>query len=166
MAPNTKERTFADWVRTGLLSFAFFAIPGVLILRLGLRLSWSELAVPLVCFAVLQIIFSAAMFWLQRTRSIRKFTPIYGTYLALLFSARVHFASRWRVNIGFGPGDLRNLLILLLVLVIAVVLMPRRWTDSLWSEGVSCATCHHHHEGHDCACGCRVDQFKYPVFGI
>jgi hypothetical protein len=60
-----KEQSFADWIRMGIFSSAFVAFMGVLILRLGLRLSWSELGVPLLLFAALQIAFFGTMFWFR-----------------------------------------------------------------------------------------------------
>jgi hypothetical protein len=165
-AEKRRNRTLTEWIRTGLFSSACIALVGVLILHLGLRLSWSELAAPLMLFATLHTVTIGAMFWFQRTRNIRIGVPIIAVYFAVLFSIVVHYASRWRLNIGLGPDDLPNLLISLFVVVIAAVVMPRRWTVSFFAEGVRCARCHHHHEGHDCTCGCRVDQFKYPVFGI
>jgi hypothetical protein len=160
-----KEQTFADWIRMGVFSSAFVAFMGVLILRLGLRLSWSELAVPLMLFAALQTVFFGAMFWFRRTRSVRIGAVVLGAYFAASFSILVHYASLWRLSIGLGPDDLRQFIIFLFALVIAVVVMPRRWTDSLWAGSVKCVRCHHYHEGHDCGCGCRVDQFKWPSIG-
>jgi hypothetical protein len=160
-----KNHTFAEWIRMGLFSSAFFLVLGILILHLGLRLCWSTLAVPLLLLSVLQTMFFAALFWVQRTRSIRMGAPIVGAYFAALFSIFVYYASRWRLNIGLGPGDLRNILIFFVVLVIAAVLVPRSWTDALFAEGVKCVRCHHYHEGHDCSCGCRVDQFEWPSAG-
>ena len=160
-----KEQKLADWIRMGVFSSAFVAFIGVLILRLGLRLSWSELAVPLILCAALQTVFFGAMLRLRRTRSVRIGAVIVGAYFAASFSILVHYASRWRLRIGFGPNDLRQFIIFLFVIVIAVVVMPRGWTDSLWAEGVKCVRCHHYHEGHDCSCGCRVDQFKWPSIG-
>lgn len=160
-----KNHTFAEWIRMGVFSSAFFMLLGILILHLGLRLTWRALAGPLALLAAPQTIFLGAMFWVQRSRSIRIGAPIVGAYFAGLFSIFVYYASRWRLRVGFGPIDLRNLLIFLFVLVIAVVMMPRRWTDGLFAGGVICVRCHHYHEGHDCSCGCRVDQFKWPSVG-
>ena len=105
----------------GVFSSVFVAFIGVLILRLGLRLSWSELAVPLLLFAALQTVFFGAMFWVRRIRSVRIGIVIIGAYFAALFSILAHYASLWRLRIGFGPDDLRGLIIFLFAVVIAVV---------------------------------------------
>jgi hypothetical protein len=161
-----RTETFARWMGIGAPLFAGIALSGALILHLGLRLNWSTLAIPFASFAAFQVAFFAAIFWAQKHKYMRMAALIVGIYLAGSGSMLIHYSSRWGLQTGLGEGDLWGFNASIAAVTIGLVLMPRRWRERLSAEGVECTRCHHYHEGHDCTCGCRVDQFKYPMFGI
>jgi hypothetical protein len=159
--PAEKKRiTPANWLIEAALALVCLGLPCVLLLRLGLKLSWREVAIPLSLLAVLHVALVAALRYGARHKSIRITALIFGAYYVALFWMAAHYASRWHLHVGFEPGDVRSITLLIAVMVVGLILMPRRWIQHL-SE-IKCVRCHHFHEGRDCACGCRIDQFTYP----
>lgn len=160
------DERFAHWVGIAVLTSAMVAFVGILILRLGLRLSWSALAVPLIFLVALQTAVSSAMFWVRKYKALRIGILIFGAYLIALFSILVHYGQQWGLHTGFKDSDLWILNAPILAKCIGLALLPRRWSERFFAEGVMCVKCRHYHEGRDCTvCGCRADQFKWPSIG-
>jgi hypothetical protein len=155
-----RQNTIANWIVAAAVPLAFVGLPCVLILRLGLRLSWSELAIPLSLLALLHAALVAGTIWIRKHKSLRIAAPIFGAYYVVLFWMLAHYGSRWGLHTGFEESDVRWLAFLIVVIVLGLVLMPHRWIQHF--NEIKCVSCHHFHEGRDCACGCRIDQFKYP----
>ena len=160
MLPEIKKNTIANWIVAAAVPLAFVGLPCILILRLGLKLSWSELAIPLSLLVLLHVALVAGIIWARKRMSLRITAPIFGAYYIALFWMLAYYSSRWSLHTGFEESDARWLTLLIAAIVIGLVLMPRRWTQHL--NEIKCASCHHFHEGRDCTCGCRMDQFKYP----
>lgn len=163
--PKMGHETFARSVTTATLTSVFVAFPCLLILRFGLRLTWSELAGPLILFAAVQAAFFTGIVLIRKYKSVRAAALIFGAYAIALFFLVAHYALRMGLHKGFENRDLWRFSAFILALALGVVLMPRQWRQSFFSEGVKCVRCQHYHEGHDCSCGCRADQFKWPSIG-
>jgi hypothetical protein len=165
-AGRMKTETLARWMGIGaqlLVALGFFA---ALILHVGLHLSWNTLAFPCASFVAVQIASYAAIAWAWKYKNMRIVAPVVGAYWVGSGSIVIHYSLIWGLHTGLGDHDLWGFNAFIVALVLGLVLMPRRWTDEYFADGVRCSRCHHHHEGHDCNCGCRTDQFKYPVLGI
>jgi len=160
MPRETNQNTIANWVVAAMVFLAFVGLPCLLILRLGLRLSWGELAIPVSLFALLHAALVAGIIRTRKHKSLRIAAPIFGAYYAALFWMLAYYGSRWGLHTSFEESDARWVTFLIAAIVIGLVLMPRRWTQHF--NEIKCASCHHFHEGRDCACGCRMDQFRYP----
>jgi hypothetical protein len=156
---------FARSVGAAVLGFAFAACPYLLILHFGLRLSWRDAAVPLLLFTAVSAILFSGIVQVQKHKSLRIAACIFGAYTIVSFFLLAHYGSRWGFHTGFENGDLWRSAAFIVAIVIGVVLLPRQWSEGLFAEGVKCARCYHYHEGHDCSCGCRLDQFKWPSIG-
>jgi hypothetical protein len=165
--PPPKPQTFAQSMRMWLVLSAALAFFGILILRLGLRLNWSGLAIPVAILAGLPLGFAASMFWASKHKHFRIEPIITGVYAVGLASTLGHYASQWGLHTGVDGSDLRWFDACMGVISVGMALLPRQWLESLRKYGVMCERCHHYHEGRDCRkCGCRADQFKYPIMGI
>lgn len=158
--------TLGQALGMGALCSAAILFSGALILRLGLRLSWDAITIPLTILTMLPPAFFTAMFCAGKYRSLRIAALLVGAYFVVLFSTLVHYGSKWGLRTGFEGADLWRFDAFIVAICTGLAFMPRRWTERFYAEGVTCSRCHHNHEGRDCSCGCRVDQFKYPVFGI
>lgn len=120
----------------------------------------NNFAIPLSLLVLLHATLVLGIIWARKHRSLRIAAPVFGAYYAALFYMLAYYSSRWGLHTGFEESDAWWITLLIAVIVIGLVLLPRRWTQHL--DEIKCASCHHFHEGRDCACGCRMDQFKYP----
>lgn len=143
------------------------ALFGALTLHLGRALSWRVLAIPTILFATIQIACFAAIIDVRRRKSLRMGVLVFGLYWLLSGLIVIYYGSRWGVLTGLGNSDLWQFSACIAVITIAGILfVPRQWSDKIEDRfaGIKCARCGHYHEGHDCSCGCRADQFRYPPF--
>lgn len=161
------KNDFAYRVGVVLATFLVIAFLGILTLHLGLRLSWAALAAPFLSFATLQIGCFAAVFYVGKHKNVRAGLAVSGLYCLLLGVIVIHYGSR--LGLLGGEGDIDAWAFALCIAFITTagtIFMPRHWRSKLesWLGEVKCARCRHYHEGRDCTCGCRAEQFRYPPF--
>lgn len=143
------------------------ALLGALTLHLGRALSWRVLSIPTILFITMQIAFFAAMSDVRRRKSLRIGVLVSGLYCLLFGLLLIYYGSRWGLLMGLGDSDLWPFSgCVAVITIVGMLFVPRRWGDKFEERfaGVKCARCGHYHEGHDCRCGCRANQFRYPPF--
>lgn len=158
---------FSSWLIGGTSAFVVVALLGALVLHFGIRLSWNDVAIPVILFTSVQIAYFAAMYRVRTHKSLRFAFAVLGSDLLISGLMMIHYGSRWGLLKGLGDSDLWGFsaciaLITLFGMAVAPLLGKRGLEDRL--GGIRCDRCKHYHEGHDCTCGCSTEQFKYPPF--
>jgi hypothetical protein len=143
---------------------AVFAATAAIMVHFGLRLSWADLVFPVGCFMALQIALFACIVGLRKYRNSRLGMVTAVVYGWIELALAGYYGSRWDLIKGLGKSDLWLFTGFMGAITLAVALMPSRWMEAWMSGAIKCGRCGHYHEGHDCTCRCRADQFKYPVF--
>jgi bacteriorhodopsin len=159
-AKMPRESTLALLIWT--LLWAFGCGAAAVMLHSARRIGWSELALPVGGFLALQIALFGGILLAQKRRSRQLTSGLLGLCIWAEVTWPGYYAVRWRLIAGYTERDLRSFSEIMLVLVVIFALMPQRWMQRM--GGIKCARCGHYHEGRDCSCGCRADQFKYPAF--
>ncbi len=131
-------------------------------LHYGRRLRWAELAVPVAGFLAIQIALYGGILLARRRRNLQLASGIIGLCIWAEITWAGYYALRWRLIPGYSQSDLRSFSEMMLIFVVILALMPHRWMQRMGE--IKCGRCGHYHEGRDCTCGCRADQFKYPAF--
>ena len=149
--------SFESWLGSVLL--LQFGVAGAVILRFGLRLSWTESVIAAACFVILQIAFVMSMPLIGRHTNdrARAGSVIVALYLITEGILVIYFGSRW----GLMKSGACWFAAIFTIMIATVFLLPSRWTENLGL--IKCARCRHYHEGQNCRCGCRAEQFKYPA---
>jgi len=144
------------------LLWAGIAGCGAILLHFGRHLSWDQLMFPASCFVVLQIALFGGILLARKYRSPRFAIALAASWVWGEIVMGGYYGIRWQVIPGYSRHDLRSFAITMAALVVVIVVVPTRWFVRMGE--VKCARCGHYHEGRDCSCGCRADQFQYPVF--
>lgn len=149
--------SFESWLGIALL--LQFGVAGAVILRFGLRLSWTESVIAAAGFVILQIAFVTGISLVrrhthERARAVSVTAALYLITVGILV---IYFGSRW----GLMNSGACWFAAIFTVMIATVFLLPSRWTENLGR--IKCARCRHYHEGQDCRCGCRAGQFEYPA---
>lgn len=146
----------------GVVLVAGFAAVGAIVLRLGFHRSWGEVTLAIGCFVAIMIAMFASAAFVRKRKWSRIGVAIMAICLWAEIALAAYFAWCWDLLPAFGRSDLWLFLGLTGAITLAVTLAPRRWLEH--AQEPKCRRCGHYHEGRDCTCGCRVDQFKYPPF--
>jgi len=135
---------------------------GAALLHFGRHLSWGELAFPAGCFLLMQIALFGGIQLAMKYRSSRSgiVLPAACAWGEIVLGG--YYGLRWRLIPGYSRGDLRSFAIWMAAFVAFIVVVPPRWYARMGE--IKCARCGHYHEGRDCICGCRADQFRYGSF--
>lgn len=144
------------------LLWAGIAGSGAALLHFGRRLSLDQLMFPVGCFLVIQTVLFAGILLARKHRSPRLAIGLVASCMWAEIVLGGYYALRWQVIPGYSRHDLRSFAITMAAFVVVIVVVPpRRFTRM---GEIKCARCGHYHEGRDCSCGCRADQFRYPAF--
>ena len=160
------KKEIASWVTIAVTTAALWAFVGVLFLHLGLRLKWRDLAIALPLFTLVQIVGMTSLVGFQRTRNSRALCAVFGAWALASGLIAMHYGSHWGVAKIDGNDFWQFSASTIVLTIVAIVIFPRVIGVGIEDAGIKCATCHHRHEGRDCNCGCRADQFKYAPFSI
>ena len=157
---------FSSWLIGGTSAFVVVALLGALVLHFGIRLSWNDLAIPVILFTSVQIACFAAMFRVRTHKSLRFAFAVLGSNLLISGLIVVHYGSRWALLKGLDDDLSAYFVCMMVIALFGISLSPFLTNRSVEDRlgGIRCDRCKHYHEGHDCTCGCRVEQFKYPPF--
>jgi len=146
----------------GIVWVAGFAAVGTIVLRLGLHKSWGEVAVAVCSFIGVLIAMIGSTSLIRKRGWSRLGRTLVATFGCAEIALIAYFGLRWGLLPTFGRGELWLFIGVAGVVVLAFLFAPQSWLEHAGEP--KCRRCGHYHEGRDCTCGCRADQFKYPTF--
>lgn len=135
---------------------------GATLLHDSRHLSWSELGVPAAGFLAIQFALYGGIFLARKRHNQRVGTGTFGLCIWADITWIGYYAWRWRLIPGYSENDLQKFSEIMLIFVVVFALRPQSWMRRMGE--IKCVRCGHYHEGRDCTCGCRADEFKYPPF--